>query len=50
MIIWDYEHRKPKFKLSEHDYEVVAVEFSHDDKFLFSAGNPSDKKLFIWNT
>jgi hypothetical protein len=26
------------------------VEFSHDDKLLFSCGNSLDKKIFIWNT
>ncbi|KRX10889.1 WD40-repeat-containing domain [Pseudocohnilembus persalinus] len=50
VIIWDFEQRKPLFKLSEHDWEVVTVQFSHDDKLLFSAGNPQDKKIFIWDT
>lgn len=50
VIIWDYEFRKPKFRLSEHDYIVVCVEFSHDEKLLFSCGNSMDKKIFIWDT
>jgi len=35
--------------LSEHDYEVSCVEFSHDDRLLFSCGNPMDKRIFIWD-
>lgn len=50
MIIWDYEFKKPKFRLSEHDHEVACVEFSHDDKLLFSCGSSMDKKIFIWDT
>ena len=37
------------FRLSEHDYIVVLVEFSHDERLLFSCGNSMDKKLFIWD-
>lgn len=50
VIIWDKEFKRPKFKLSEHDYEVACIEFSHDDKLLFSCGNTMDKKIFIWDT
>ena len=50
MIIWDFEARKTIFKLSEHDYMVVCVQFSHDERLLFSCGNSMDKKLFIWDT
>ena len=50
MIIWDFEFRRIKFKLSEHDYEVAGVQFSHDDRLLFSCGNPADKRVFIWDT
>lgn len=38
------------FKLSEHDYCVITVQFSDDEKLLFSCGNSMDKKLFIWDT
>ncbi|KAL4432056.1 hypothetical protein ABPG74_017792 [Tetrahymena malaccensis] len=50
VIIWDFQYRKLRFKLSEHDHEVAIVQFSDDDRLLFSCGNPSDKKIFIWNT
>jgi WD40 repeat protein len=36
--------------LSEHDYAVSNLAFSHDDKLLISTGNQLDGKLFIWNT
>ena len=36
--------------MSEHDYAVNNLAFSHDDKLLISAGNQLDGKLFIWNT
>jgi WD40 repeat protein len=36
--------------LSEHDFEVQHLAFSHDDRLLISAGNQLDGKLFIWNT
>ena len=50
MILWDFPSLKPIFRLSEHDYQVVCVEFSNDEKLLFSCGNSMDKKLFIWDT
>jgi len=36
--------------LSEHDHEVTALAFSHDDRLLLSCGNTLDGKMFIWNT
>ena len=36
--------------MSEHDNEIVHVEFSHDDRLLLSCGNPMDKRIFIWDT
>lgn len=29
---------------------IVCVEFSDDDKLLFSCGNSADKRIFIWDT
>jgi len=49
VIVWDYESKEAKFKLSEHDYEVVSVEFSFDDRLLVSCGNIQDKKIFVWD-
>lgn len=50
VVIWDYDSKRATFRLSEHDYEVSNLAFSHDDKLLISAGNSLDGKLFIWNT
>lgn len=50
IIIWDYAQKKAVFRLSEHDYEVTHLDFSHDDKLLLSTGNQLDGKLFIWDT
>ncbi len=50
VILWDFVQKKPIFRLSEHDYSVVFVAFSDDEKLLFSCGNSMDKKLFIWDT
>ena len=36
--------------MSEHDYAVSSLCFSHDDRLLISTGNSLDGKLFIWNT
>jgi|Transcript_23777 WD40 repeat protein len=38
-----------KFRFSEHDYEIVCLDFSHDDRLLVSCGNAQDGKLFIWD-
>ena len=50
VIIWDFEFRKQKFLLSEHDFEIGSLDFSQDSRLLFSCGNPIDKKMFIWDT
>jgi cilia- and flagella-associated protein 52 len=50
IVIWDYANKRANFRLSEHDYEVTHVDFSHDDKLLISAGSQLDGKLFIWDT
>jgi len=47
ILVWEYEQKRIIFKLSEHDYEISCLKFSHDDKFLFSCG--TDKRLFIWD-
>ena len=36
--------------MSEHDFEISHLAFSHDDALLISCGNSLDGKLFIWNT
>jgi WD40 repeat protein len=50
VVIWDYNSKKAIFRLSEHDYAVTNLAFSHDDALLISIGSQLDGKLFIWNT
>ena len=49
IVVWDHQAKKALFRLSEHDYEVTLLDFSHDDRLLLSTGNQLDGKLFIWN-
>jgi WD40 repeat protein len=39
VVIWDYETKRAIFRLSEHDYSVTHLAFSHDDKLLISTGS-----------
>ena len=39
VVIWDYNTKRATFRLSEHDYAVSSLAFSHDDLLLISAGN-----------
>lgn len=32
ILVWEYATGKVIYKLSEHDHEVSALKFSHDDK------------------
>jgi WD40 repeat protein len=50
VVLWDYQSKRALFRLSEHDYEVSNLAFSHDDLLLITTGNSLDGKLFIWNT
>lgn len=50
IVVWDFAAKKPIYRLSEHDYEVVILQFSNDDKLLLSCGSQLDGKMFIWNT
>lgn len=50
VVIWDYNTKRALFRLSEHDFEVSNLAFSHDDQLLISTGNSLDGKMFIWNT
>ena len=49
VVIWDFNQKKAIHRLSEHDYEITNLCFSHDDRLLLSTGNTLDGKLFIWN-
>jgi WD40 repeat protein len=49
IVLWDYATKRAIFRLSEHDYEVTYLDFSHDDRLLISTGSQLDGKLFIWD-
>jgi WD40 repeat protein len=48
-IVWDYETKSLKFRLSEHDHAVEAVAFSHDELLLCTLGGRDDGKLIVWD-
>lgn len=50
IVVWDFATKRAIFRLSEHDYEITLLDFSHDDRLLLSIGNQLDGKLFIWDT
>lgn len=50
VFIWNFEARKVLFRLSEHDYLIQNLQFSQDDRLLYSSGNIDDKKMYIWDT
>lgn len=50
IVLWDFASKRAIFRLSEHDYEVSHLDFSHDDRLLLSVGSQLDGKLFIWDT
>jgi WD40 repeat protein len=39
VIIWNTQTLTQQFRFQEHDFEVVAVAFSHDSKLLATIGN-----------
>lgn len=49
ILVWNYVHKSNMYQLSEHDYGVAALDFSHDDRLLLSAGCAQDGKLFVWD-
>ena len=50
IVLWDFASKRAIFRLSEHDYEVSLLDFSHDDRLLLSTGSQLDGKLYIWDT
>ncbi|RHY34592.1 hypothetical protein DYB32_000807, partial [Aphanomyces invadans] len=49
ILVWDYASRQLLFRLSEHDFGINAVAFSHDEKLLVSVGNERDARIFLWD-
>jgi WD40 repeat protein len=38
ICIWDLENNQCKKVLSHHEYDIVCLDYSRDDRFLISAG------------
>jgi hypothetical protein len=38
-----------KWRFQEHDYGIQCLCFSHDDRYLVSAGVNQDERLFVWD-
>ncbi|KAF0720692.1 Aste57867_117 [Aphanomyces stellatus] len=49
VLLWDYTSRQLLFRLSEHDFGINAVAFSHDEQLLVSVGTERDGRIFIWD-
>eukprot|EP00164_Ancoracysta_twista_P003295 GFYU01004401.1.p1 GENE.GFYU01004401.1~~GFYU01004401.1.p1 ORF type:complete len:617 (-),score=197.08 GFYU01004401.1:136-1986(-) len=49
VVVWDFETRKPLYRLSEHDHKIQDVAFSSDERLLASVGDEWDKKMFVWD-
>jgi WD40 repeat protein len=51
ILLWDWETKKIRHRLSIHKEEVRALCFSFDDKYLASVGGLEDKsRVIIWCT
>ncbi|WAQ96619.1 WDR90-like protein [Mya arenaria] len=50
ICIWDLQAMVCKKVLSHHEYDVVCLAYSRDDKFLVSVGDYRDCTIVIWST
>ncbi|EDV27747.1 Cilia- and flagella-associated protein 52 [Trichoplax sp. H2] len=49
IIIWDFEKRTLKCRLTLHKVRVYALAFSPNDKFLVSLGGQDDGSVVVWD-
>lgn len=49
VLVWDYDAGEVIWTFEEHDREVAAVAFSHDEKVLATLGGKEDGKLILWD-
>lgn len=47
--VWDFERKEVLYTLEEHDGQVQALAFSHDERILASIGSSEDHKLILWD-
>ncbi|XP_053384270.1 WD repeat-containing protein 90-like isoform X2 [Mercenaria mercenaria] len=50
ICIWDLQSLVCKKVLSHHEFDIVCLAFSRDDKFLVSVGDYRDCTIVIWST
>merc|ERR1719235_3095566 len=49
VIVWDFEQRMEKYRLSLHKVAVASLSFSHDEVYLASLGGQDDNSLVVWD-
>lgn len=49
VIIWDYETRSLRARLTLHKVKVEALAFSPNDAFLVTLGGQDDGSVVVWN-
>ena len=51
IVIWEYESRKPVYRLSGVDGTIISLKFSEDDRFLaaIGEGNSNGNDIAIWD-
>ncbi len=51
IVVWDYDTRKPLYRLSGVDGTVKSLKFSEDDRFLsaIGEGNSNGNDIAIWD-
>jgi len=48
VIIWDFEHRMERHRLSLHKVAVTSLSFSWDELYLATLGGQDDNSLVVW--
>lgn len=49
IFVWDFNSRKAFHRFEEHDFGILTLTFSHDEKMLASLGFEEDGKLIFWD-
>ncbi|KAK6171134.1 hypothetical protein SNE40_019389 [Patella caerulea] len=50
ICIWDLQQGVCKKVLSHHEYDIVCMAFSRDDRFLVSIGDYRERSIVVWST
>mmetsp|Transcript_29123 Transcript_29123/g.38302 ORF Transcript_29123/g.38302 Transcript_29123/m.38302 type:complete len:626 (+) Transcript_29123:45-1922(+) len=48
-VIWHFETRQLMYRFQEHDFGVVSVAFSEDEKLVCTVGLNEDNKVMVWD-